>query len=42
MGILPLGTGNDSASLFGVPKDPARAAELIAACQKAGLKVLLV
>jgi diacylglycerol kinase (ATP) len=36
MGILPLGTGNDSASLFGVPKNPARAAELIANCLASG------
>ncbi len=36
MGILPLGTGNDSANLFGVPKDPVAAADLVADCLQAG------
>jgi len=36
MGILPLGTGNDSANLFGVPKDPVQAADLIADCLLSG------
>ena len=29
-GIVPLGTGNDSASLLGIPKDPAAAADVVA------------
>ncbi|MGD9955420.1 MAG: diacylglycerol kinase [Candidatus Nanopelagicales bacterium] len=36
MGILPLGTGNDSANLFGVPKDPVAAADLVADCLLSG------
>jgi diacylglycerol kinase (ATP) len=36
MGILPLGTGNDSATVLGIPTDPEAAADLVADCLQAG------
>ncbi len=36
MGILPLGTGNDSATVLGVPTNAEAAADLVADCLQAG------